>query len=155
MSMAVQVLRNTQLFSQFSEEELTLLVQFCEELSVPKGSVIFTEAQRDDGALFLVQEGVIKIVKGDNENRIVLAMFGLGNLFGEMSFLDSGPRSATAIADEDSVIFKLLPDKFFEYGTQAPKAAMKMFKVFIAKLVKRLRETDEALVSKSKKIIIT
>jgi CRP/FNR family transcriptional regulator, cyclic AMP receptor protein len=151
----VQVLRNTELFSPFSAEELALLLEFCQEQRIPKGTTLFAEGQKDDCAVYLVQEGVIKIVKGEDSARILLAMFGLGNIFGEMSFLDSGPRSATAVTDEESVVFKLTPDQFYEYGVKAPKAAMKMFKVFISKLVRRLRETDEALVSKSKKIIIS
>jgi CRP-like cAMP-binding protein len=155
MPMIVQVLKNMELFSPFSEEELALLVQHCEEVRAPKGTVLFSEGQKDDGAMFFVQEGVVKIVKGAPPAQSLLAMFGMGNLFGEMSFLDSGPRSATAVADEPCVLYKLVPDRFYEYGSQSPKAAMKMFKVFISKLVKRLRETDEALVSKDRRIIVS
>lgn len=155
MPMIVQILKNTELFSPFTEEELTSLIAHCEELHVPKGSVVFTEGQKDDAGVFFVQEGVVKIVKGQAQSRTLLAMFGMGNIFGEMSFLDSGPRSATASADEDCILYKLVPERFYEYGAEKPKAAMKMFKVFISKLVKRLRETDEALVSKNLKIIIS
>jgi CRP-like cAMP-binding protein len=155
MPMIVQILRNTELFSPFSEEELTLLIKNCQELRTPKGGIVFSEGKKDDAAVYFVQEGVVKIVKGEAPGQTVLAMFGLGNIFGEMSFLDSGPRSASAVADEDCILYKLVPERFYEYGAQAPKAAMKMFKVFISKLVKRLRETDEALVAKNRKIIIT
>ncbi len=155
MPLMVQILKNTELFSSFSEEELSLLLEFCEEQRVAKGTIIFTEAQKDDGAVYFVQEGIINIIKGSGADRLMLAMFGLGNIFGEMAFLDSGPRSASALADEDCILYKLTPEKFFEYGAKAPKAAMKMFKVFISKLVKRLRDTDEALVKKNQKIMLS
>jgi CRP-like cAMP-binding protein len=80
----------------------------------------------------------------------------MGNVFGEMSFFCPGPRSATTVADEKSILYKLVPAKFQEMESHAPTTAIKLLKVFIAKIVTRLRQTDEALMQpRGQKIIIT
>ena len=81
-------------------------------------------------------------------------MFHMGNMFGEM-LSSPGARSATALADEDVVLRKLLPARLEELESQAPATAIKLLKVFGAKIVARLRQTDDELVQKGPKIIIT
>jgi CRP-like cAMP-binding protein len=157
MSLLTQILKNTESFSSFADWELALLVGHCEELKIPKGTVIFVEDKKDDDAIYFVQEGVIKIIKGEESQRRILAMFGMGNFFGEISFLDSGPRSATAVADEDSIVYKLVPEKLDEIEKQAPQVYKKALKILVSKMARRLRETDEAVISANNwsKIIIT
>jgi CRP-like cAMP-binding protein len=119
--------------------------------------VIFTENADDEGAVYFIEGGIVKIIKRAEGQRQVLAMFGLGNVFGEMSFLNPGPRSATATADEDVVLHKLLPTRLDDLEAQAPATAIKLYKVFIVKLVARLRQTDDALMKKERgaSIIVT
>jgi CRP-like cAMP-binding protein len=155
MEAFVQILSNNELFSAFSREELYSLAEYCEKNWNQKGVSIFSENRPDDAAVYFIQEGVIKIVKGNDDKAKILAIFGSGNIFGEMSFLDSEPRSASAVADTAVILFKLTPEKFANWSIQNPRAAMKLFRLFINKLVKRLRQTDEALISFSNKIITT
>jgi CRP/FNR family transcriptional regulator len=145
MDMFISILKANELFTRFSEDELLGLMRLCERRSVAKGSVVFTENAEDDGAVYFIEAGIVKIIKRAGGKRQVLAMFGLGNVFGEMSFLNAGPRSATATADEDVVLHKLLPTRLGELEAQSPGTAIKLYKVFIAKLVARLRQTDDAL----------
>lgn len=154
MNFMVTILKGNTFFKAFSDGELLLLLQFAERRHLRKGEVVFREGDRDDGAVYFIEEGIVKILKEHAGQRKVLAMFGLGNVFGEMSFLDPGPRSATVVADEDTVIHALHPEAFHRLEADAPGMAIKLLKVFNAKLVARLRETDEALVRKDPKIII-
>ncbi len=157
MDMFIKILKENSLFEEFTDVELMLLIQLCDRLLIKKGEIIFTEDAKDDGAVYFIEEGIVKIVKESEGQRKLLAMFGMGNVFGEMSFLNPGPRSATASVDEDVVLHRLLPTKLGELETHAPSSAIKLYKVFISKLVARLRQTDDALMRKEKgqKIIIT
>jgi len=157
MDMFINILKGNSLFTTFSDAELMLLMQLCERQQLPKGSVVFTENAEDEGAVYFIEAGIVKIIKRAEGQRQVLAMFGLGNVFGEMSFLNPGPRSATATADEDVVLHKLLPTRLGELEAQAPGTAIKLYKVFIVKLVARLRQTDDALMKKERgaSIIVT
>ena len=149
----VQVLQANQLFIPFSSEELTKLGEHGQEVCLSDGETLFEEGQKNDEALYFITDGAINIIKGQGAGAKVLAVLSKGNFFGDMSFLDSQPRSATAIARGNATLCKLTPDDFTEFADAAPKAALKFFKVFIGKLVKRLRETDEALMSQDNSII--
>jgi CRP-like cAMP-binding protein len=157
MDMFIKILKENKLFDAFTDVELMLLIQLCERRLFKKGESVFEEDVSDDGAVYFIEEGIIKIVKSSEGRRKLLAMFGVNNVFGEMSFLSPGQRSATATADEDVILHKLLPAKLGELEQHAPETAIKLLKVFIAKLVARLRQTDDALMKKEKgqKIIIT
>ncbi len=155
MDMLINVLKQNPLFAEFTDGEILLVIQLCEPIRLKKGEVIFQEGDQDDGAVYFIEEGIIKIFKEANGERKVLAMFGVGNVFGEMSFLHPGPRSASAMADEEAGLCKLVPSKFKGLETQAPHTAVKLLKVFSSKIVMRLRQTDDALMKHGPQIIVT
>src|SRR5436190_1563270 len=68
------------------------------------GEIIFHEGDPGDG-LYIVNEGLVQIcvVVGENQRR-VLSRIGPGDFFGEMSVLEARPRSASAIAEQDSTV---------------------------------------------------
>ncbi|MBN1595777.1 cyclic nucleotide-binding domain-containing protein [candidate division FCPU426 bacterium] len=155
MELLIRILKTNGLFPDFSDEELMLIISLCQKINLPKGRVIFRENQQDDGGVYLIEEGIVRVTKGSRQKEKVLAMFGIGNIFGEMSFLDAKPRSANVQVDEDVICHKLLPGKMKEIEKNAPRTAVKLLRVFIEKLTARLRQTDEALIGQEGKIIIT
>lgn len=83
----------------------------------PRGSVIFTEGETG-GEFYVVLSGAVEIAKetagpdGRVEHR-VLATLGPGAFFGEMGTFTGEPRSATAIAIEDTAVL------YFDQSTAA------------------------------------
>jgi EAL domain-containing protein (putative c-di-GMP-specific phosphodiesterase class I) len=71
--------------------------------SFTKGSVIFKEGDSGDVG-YIVESGKIEVSIMDRGRKIVLGRLGKGNLLGEMALIDDAPRTATAIALEDSVV---------------------------------------------------
>ena len=69
----------------------------------PKDTMIFSESQPGQ-ELYIIQKGSVKIAKIVNDNEVLLALLKPGDIFGEMSILEDKPRSASAIAHEDSVL---------------------------------------------------
>lgn len=155
MEMFLRILKTHDAFRAFANDELLLLVKLCEKVKLKRGAKVFVEKQRDDCAVYFIEEGIIKIIKGSAGKETTLAMFGMGNIFGEMSFLDGQARSAAIVVDEDLVLYKLLPGKMRELEKKSPETAIKLLKVFVKKLTSRLRQTGDALVEKEVKIIIT
>lgn len=68
-----------------------------------KDTMVFTESQPGQ-ELYIIQKGSVKITKIVNDNEVLLALLKPGDIFGEMSILEDKPRSASAIAYEDSVL---------------------------------------------------
>ena len=87
---------------------------------------------------YQVVRGRVDIVLMPGGRQEVIASLGPGEVFGEMGVIDSGPRSATAIAAEDSecVVYSALDllDQFDEN----PSTTIEVMKT----LVRRLRQSN-------------
>lgn len=68
----------------------------------PRGAVIFKEGGTPDVA-FIVESGKVDILKSRDGKHIVLGSIPKWGIFGELALLDGKPRTASAIATEDTV----------------------------------------------------
>jgi CRP-like cAMP-binding protein len=69
----------------------------------PKNTMIFSENEPGK-ELYIIQKGSVKITKIVNNNEVMLALLKAGDIFGEMALLENKPRSASAIAYEDTAV---------------------------------------------------
>ena len=91
-------LHDTPLFSALDEEAATALKQSMVPQSIKKGQDLFKEGDPGD-RLYVVTEGKIKLSHASGDGRESLLMvLGPGDMFGELSLFDPGPRTATAVA---------------------------------------------------------
>lgn len=130
----VLFLKSIDLFRALPSEELAQIAEIAEEQPLAAGDQVFVEGEPGD-ALYLIVEGKVKAHKGDKE----LARMGVRDVFGEISVLDSEPRSATVTAVEDAVLLKIGRDDFRDILSERPEIAMGVMKV----LTRRLRETSK------------
>jgi CRP-like cAMP-binding protein len=77
----------------------------------PKDTMIFAETM-PGRELYIIQKGSVKITKIVNDNEVLLAVLKPGDIFGEMSLIENKPRSASAIAFEDSVLLAVNKENF-------------------------------------------
>jgi len=106
-----------------------------EEETYEAGDVIFQEGSHGT-AVYVLSSGKVEISKIVHGKKTVLEILGPGDIFGEMSFIDPAPRSATAIAVEDTVL--ALVDKDFldrEFNQISSD-----FREVLCALVRRLRK---------------
>jgi CRP-like cAMP-binding protein len=85
------------------------------------------------------------IVPGVGEE--ALTILREGEYFGEMALIDDAPRSASAIANDDTILLLIKKDNFRKLLTQETGIAYKLLWVFTKTLSARLRKTDEQLKS--------
>lgn len=71
--------------------------------SIRAGEVLFHEHDPPHSA-FLIESGRVRISVGPAADSLVLADLGPGDLVGEMAMIDDAPRTATALATEDSIL---------------------------------------------------
>lgn len=74
------------------------------EWEIGKGQCIFEEGDYGDFTV-RIKTGKIEISKQDGGAKKVLAELGPGDVIGELSVFSNNPRTATAIALEDSVVY--------------------------------------------------
>jgi CRP/FNR family transcriptional regulator, cyclic AMP receptor protein len=102
-----ELLRNVPIFSELSDPDVATLARVATRRRYPKDTVVFFENEEGD-FFFMILQGRIKVtILGDDGREIILSVLGAGDFFGEMALLDNEPRSATAIAIEESELLSL------------------------------------------------
>ncbi len=90
-------LKKIPIFEPFNQAELKTLLNMSKLRTYQQGEAIIQEGNVDRWVYFLVY-GSVRIEKKD---KTVTIMRRMGDVFGEMRFIDSSPRSASAIAEKD------------------------------------------------------
>lgn len=97
------------------------------------GHVVFAQGDRGD-TMYAIVEGEAQILLDGK----VVETVRQGGILGEMALIDSGPRSATAIAKTRCVLVPIDERRFNGLVRQRPEFALELMRV----LVHRLRRMD-------------
>jgi CRP-like cAMP-binding protein len=89
------------------------------------GEVIFREGEKGE-MMYVIQAGSVKITKSTHSGEVTIATLEKGEVFGEMALFDKLPRSATAVAQENSRILTVDKRKFFSSISRDPTLAFKI-----------------------------
>ncbi len=142
----LELLRQVPLFSGLSEEGLNSLAAVSRVFTLPEGDEIIEEGaelfEEDDG-LYLLVDGTVEVRKGAvaGVGGHVVAQFGRGEFFGEMSLLDGQPRSASVFATSEVLCLVLNRADLQRQLRNDPEIALKM----LAVLSRRLRRMTESV----------
>ncbi|MFA5938575.1 MAG: cyclic nucleotide-binding domain-containing protein [Sinimarinibacterium sp.] len=139
-----RLLQNVYLFKEFSEAELASLEAIAQMKAQATAAVLFNEGAAAD-SLLIIKYGSVQIAQSGDNNTIMLATLGTGSHFGEMSFLDGEPRSATARAMEQSEIVVIGYDALRKLLDGNPPLAVKFYRALAQYLGSRLRATSTDL----------
>jgi CRP-like cAMP-binding protein len=141
LSQKIDMIDRTSWADEFSWDQSKILARYMEAHRVEKGTTILHE-RGDDAHMILIIQGRVDIVKEDNSNvQKAIATLGPGRTFGEMSLIDGEPRSASAVAATDVLLFVLSKDSFVRLTENSPHLALSLV-LKISKLMShRLRLT--------------
>ena len=134
-------LASTPLFAALDDEAAAALRSCMNDVKVARGRTLFNEGEPGD-RLYIVTEGKIKLGRTASDGREnLLAILGPGEMFGELSLFDPGPRTATATAVTDTSVLGLGHDELEPWLTGRPEVAAQL----LGALAQRLRRTNEAM----------
>ncbi|MCH5291145.1 MAG: cyclic nucleotide-binding domain-containing protein [Treponema sp.] len=119
----------------------------------PQNTMIFSEGQRGSD-LFIIQDGVVKIVKVVNNSEVTLALLKRGDMFGEMALLDNGLRSASAIAYEPCKLMVVNKGNFNQMVSTQPKYIAKLTTMLADRLWSMYRQLANSQLQESRAKII-
>ncbi len=108
-----------------------------------KGEVIIEKGSHGTSA-YVIKSGRVEVSELVNNSKIVLAVLGEKQIFGEMGLVEDQPRSATVTAAEDVQLTVLNRDSFNELFEKKPKVLLPIIKA----LFERLRTANKMLISK-------
>jgi extracellular factor (EF) 3-hydroxypalmitic acid methyl ester biosynthesis protein len=93
-------------------------------------------------AIFVIDEGAVRVERQDRDHVVSLAVLGPGQFFGEMSFVDGAPTSARVVANGPAqlrMIDTTIVDNLSEVD---PTFGSRLYRSIAAMLVERLRLTS-------------
>jgi CRP/FNR family transcriptional regulator len=135
-------MKKVDLFRDLSEAEMDAISRKVFEKSYKKGSTLFVEGMPGE-ILYIVTEGGIDIIKKTKSDEKIIAKLGPGEIAGEMSLIDSGPRTATGRTNADTKLIVITKKSFNEILDSDPKIAAKLLMELLRVINKRLRQTNK------------
>lgn len=142
MSM-IRFLQDIPLFNDLSQEQLHSLSKDVQPRQFGQGEIIFREG--DPGqVLYLVQCGQVRIyVNGLDGSETSVILFGRpGDMFGELAVIDGLPRSATAVALDETVLYTISRESFRLHMQRFPQLALNFMKELTHRVRYNTRQMD-------------
>jgi CRP-like cAMP-binding protein len=143
---STELLRQVSIFSDLSDEQLTRIAGICREEAHQKGDVIVRQKEPSND-LYIIREGNAEVVLGvpSGAGPTPILHLGKGQVFGEMSLIDKGLRSATVRATADgTVLYALSRDDFIELCDQDTRIGYVVMRNLAADLSFKLRHYNLA-----------
>ncbi len=141
MSCNPELLKGIEVFELLHDDDREELAKVVDTQQLAAGDTLF-QAGEPGESLFIVRRGEIELfIKDTAGQKIVLTVAEEGQLFGELSLLDSGPRTATALALTDTELLVLDRGDLLLLFQKRPDAALHM----LAAMSGMTRKADELL----------
>ena len=130
-----EVVRRAPLFTALDDAQAASLRASMDSVKISKGGILFKEG--DEGEhVYVIVDGKLKLGTSSGDGREnLLSILGPGEMFGELSLFDPGPRTSTATAVTDAKLLSLSHEKLI------PEVSLHL----LARLAQRLRRTNEAV----------
>lgn len=141
----VEILEQIDLFAGLGKSTLQRVADIGQEENVKSGTTVFEEGAPGE-KFYIVLEGAVRIsriVPGMGEE--ALAVLRPGGYFGEMSLLDSHPRSATVIAHETLTCFAIRRADLEDLLFVDRDLAYELLWSFVRTLSGRLRASNDKM----------
>jgi CRP/FNR family transcriptional regulator, cyclic AMP receptor protein len=137
-------LRRVKILAGLSDEQLAQLFGFLEPHAIGQWSVVVKQGEPGD-AMYLILDGELRARMTTGGRETILATFGPGEFFGDMSLFDHGPRSADVVANTDSTVMKLTAAAFDRLVQEAPGLAAPFLQATVRTLAARIRADNKRL----------
>lgn len=126
-----KTLREMAFFSDLSDDELNTISKVVNKKNYKIGEAVFKENE-DGTSMYIIRKGEVKACKAAPDGELMtLTLMKDGEIFGEMSFLDERPRSATIIAISNTEVYWIDKHDFEKLVDTHPRMVYKILKNII------------------------
>lgn len=139
--MSDDVVRTTSVFNDLDDETYAAMRGAMMTTNVRRGEVLFREGEPGD-RFWVIVSGKVKLGHAAADGReSLIAVLGPGEIVGELSVYDPGPRTAKATVLAPSTLLELDNTRFLALLREHPSLARQLLR----SLAQRLRKTNSAL----------
>lgn len=133
ISQLAQRLSGVKHFQHIPPDELLNIIQLGHTQSFQAGEMVFQENTPGDG-LYVLLSGQIQLCKLSRQGQnAILSIFEPVIMFNEVAALDRGPNPVTAIASEESVVWRLSADQLEQLVLRYPRIGLGLLQVLAAR----------------------
>ncbi len=129
-----ELLKNLYLFKNFNPEDLEKLKSISERKCFEASQTVFRECEQAD-SMFVVELGSVRIIRNAED----MVVFGRGETFGEVAFLDGGVRQGTAVTLEKTHLIEIPYNALRELLKDNPSMAVEFYAAAARLTSKKLR----------------
>jgi CRP-like cAMP-binding protein len=123
-----KTLRSIEFFSDLTDEEMQVMSKVITKKEFHTGDTVFKDSE-DGQSLYIIRKGEVKACKTAPDGELfTLTTMRSGEIFGEMSFLDARPRSATIVALSDLDTYVIEKDDFETLVDKHPRIIYKLLR---------------------------
>jgi len=139
MKDAQTLLKNVELFSHLTDEQVTELASQSREVQFRKNAILMTEGDAGE-SMYVIASGLVKVFVSDDDGKeLVLYEQGEGAVIGDIALLDDEPRSASVATLENTTAVMINKTDFLRIMQSSPEMAIGI----IRSLTQRLRQATE------------
>jgi CRP/FNR family cyclic AMP-dependent transcriptional regulator len=139
MKDAQSLLRDVDLFSHLSDQQISSLAERSREVQFRKNAILMTEGDIGE-SMYLIASGLVKVFVSDDDGKeLVLYEQGEGAVIGDIALLDDEPRSASVATLEKTSAVMISKSDFINVLQSSPEMALGI----IRSLTQRLRHATE------------
>lgn len=120
------------------------LLQVGNKMELPTDAVLIHEG-KNIKALYILLDGELMVTAGEGANLRTIAKLGVGEIVGELSFIDHRPPSATVKAAGDIQVLAIPRDALDQKIAEDPGFSSRFYKAVGVLLASRLRKTVSSL----------
>ncbi len=128
------MLKTVNLFSELLPEQLAELEKVSTVRKTPKNTILFMEGDKS-GQLFVIRSGQVCVYTDDEDGKqLVLNFMGPDEYFGELSLLDSRPRSASVSTTQDCEFICISRDAFRDFLGAYPELNQRLMMALVERI---------------------
>ena len=123
-----KLMREMQFFYDFTDSEIATISKIVKKKDFKTGDTVFKESENGE-SMYVIKKGEVKACKTAPDGELfTLTIMKDGDIFGEMSFLDGRPRSASIVAISDLETYVLEKSDFETLVEANPRMTYKLMR---------------------------
>ena len=133
----------TPFFGGLTDASLDLLISMLVERHFDVGATIVAEGE-PGRSMFIVKSGRLAVTKrADSGIAVPISILKPGDFFGEMTLIEMQNRSATVVAESETVLYELTAQKLYACYKADIHAYVIVLQNINRELCRRLRRSDD------------
>ena len=138
----LKMLQGLPLFAEFTDAEMEGALDLIDQVQFAPGECIVKQDETGD-CMYVLVEGSARVVHRRGGKEFELAVLNVGDFFGELALVDSGPRSADVESLTTSTLLRVEHGALRAIAGVYPNAAFKLLLAVGRAMVQRMRKGNQ------------